>query len=272
MSETHGSVGSYVVHALDPREKSDFEAHLAVCESCRREVVEFSETAAQLGSLVETPPPPALRASLLSAIREIRPLPPVEREPGNEPAEIGRVQPPFTADPSDRDEPPVAVVDELAARRSRRPGRLLALAVAAAMVIALGLGGWVANLRQDQHAQTAESALEAQLETAPDVKYYRKTMKNGAPVTFVVSKSLNKALLIGSNVPSVGAKQSYQLWTLKFGTKVNATPDATFDGGPARKTWFTGNVAEAGGVAITVEPHGGSLRPHTENTMAEATL
>ena len=46
MSEIHGAVGSYVVNALDPDELEEFEAHLAVCPTCSREVVEFGETAA----------------------------------------------------------------------------------------------------------------------------------------------------------------------------------------------------------------------------------
>ena len=77
MSEIHGAVGSYVVNALDPDELDEFEAHLAVCPTCAREVQEFGETAAELSLLASaTPPPPALRSSILAAISEVRPLPP----------------------------------------------------------------------------------------------------------------------------------------------------------------------------------------------------
>ena len=51
MSEIHGAVGSYVVNALDPDELDEFEAHLAVCPTCSREVQEFGETAAELSLL-----------------------------------------------------------------------------------------------------------------------------------------------------------------------------------------------------------------------------
>ena len=44
------------------------------------------------------------------------------------------------------------------------------MAAAAALVVALGLGGWVVNLRQDRPAQVAGSTLEAQLLAAPDLK------------------------------------------------------------------------------------------------------
>ena len=79
MSEIHGAVGSYVVNALDPSELDEFEAHLAVCPTCSREVVEFGETAAELSLLATaTAPPPELRSSILSAISEVRVLPPLE--------------------------------------------------------------------------------------------------------------------------------------------------------------------------------------------------
>ena len=51
MSEIHGAVGSYVVNALDPDELDEFEAHLAVCPTCSREVQEFGETVAELSLL-----------------------------------------------------------------------------------------------------------------------------------------------------------------------------------------------------------------------------
>ena len=67
MSEIHGAVGSYVVNALDPDELEEFEAHLAVCPTCTREVREFCETAAELSLLASAPPPPAaLRCRIFS--------------------------------------------------------------------------------------------------------------------------------------------------------------------------------------------------------------
>ena len=78
MSEIHGATGSYVLHALDPSEVEEFEAHLAVCPTCSQEVVEFCETAAELSLLatVTAPPPPALKSSVMSAISGVRVLPP----------------------------------------------------------------------------------------------------------------------------------------------------------------------------------------------------
>jgi anti-sigma factor RsiW len=110
MSEIHSAVGSYVVNALDPQERKESEAHLAVCPTCAREVQEFGETAAELSLLASVAsPPPALRRSILAAISEVRPLP---REP---PAEIAPAKPKTHltwAPPA-----PAQPVDELALRR-----------------------------------------------------------------------------------------------------------------------------------------------------------
>lgn len=253
MSEIHVSVGSYVVNALDDDELTEFEAHLATCETCQREVVEFSETAAQLSSITETAPPPALRDSILSAIQQVRPLPP-EGEETAPPVLARRAVP--TVEDSVVEQAPV--VDELAQRRQRRSTRVLALAVAAAMVIALGLGGWVVNLVQARQAIVAESTLETQLFTAPDVRTYTKTLENGSLASFVVSKSLDKALFIGRDLPKAGDNKTYQLWT---SDAKGLVPNAIFDGGATTKTWFTGSVADINGMAISIEPSGGSQQP-----------
>ena len=249
MSEIHGAVGSYVVNALDGAELDEFEAHLAVCETCRHEVVELAETAGHLGSMVETAPPPALRQSVLSAIQQVRPMPPLG---GEEPAPTAHSVPTGPAR-NDSTDAPVAAVDELAVRRSRRTIRGLTLAVAAAMVIALALGGWVADLRSDRQAQVAEASREQQLLAAPDTKVYTKTLQ-GATVKFVVSQSRNEALFVGSEVPDPGADRDYQLWTLRGTTPI---PDSVFSGG-TRLTWLTGGIDSATALAVTVEPRGGS--------------
>ncbi len=263
MSEIHVSVGSYVVNALDDDELTEFEAHLATCETCRREVVEFSETAAQLSTITETPPPPALRDSILSAIQQVRPLPPEEIE--TVPV-VARRASTTVEDVPVEEAPPV--VDELALRRQRRSTRFLALAVAAAMVIALGLGGWVVNLVQARQAIVAESTLETQLLTAPDAVTSPVTLKNGGHASFVSSKSLDKALFIGGQLPDPGTDKLYQLWTIRGAT---AVPDALLSGGQGQKAWFTGAVASSDGLAVTIEPKTGSTRP-TSPILASANV
>lgn len=72
----HEYAGAYVLDAMDPRERRAFEAHLAECAACQRDVREFRETLSGLKELVGQPPPPTLRASVLAAIQNVPQLPP----------------------------------------------------------------------------------------------------------------------------------------------------------------------------------------------------
>lgn len=250
MSEIHGAVGSYVINALDAEELDEFEAHLAVCPTCANEVVEFCETAAQLSLLAApTAPPPALRNSILTAIKDVRPLPPQAPAPQAEVAPRRALVSTQAAAP----------IDELALRRQRRRTRILTLAVAAVTVVALSLGGWVFSLQQARQSQVAASTLETQLLTAPDLKVYTTTTANGGNVSFRVSKTLDKAMFVGSGLPALDADHRYQLWTINGSTPV---PDGLVEGGDQR-TWLKNPVGDAAAVAVTIEPKSGSTTPTT---------
>lgn len=261
MSEIHGAVGSYVINALDADELDEFEAHLSVCPTCSREVAEFCETAAELSLLASlTAPPPSLRTSVLAAIRDVRPLPPeLPAQPVVVPIGPRRAMVPSAA--------AAGPVDELAVRRQRRRTRILSMAVAAAMVVALALGASVFGLVQNRQAQVANATLESLLWSAPDVKVVTTTTKNGAHVSFVTSKSLNKAMFVGDNLPATGSNKRYQLWTTQG---EQATADNQLEGGTQRQ-WFKGSLAGADGLAVTIEPTSGSTRP-TPPILATATI
>jgi hypothetical protein len=295
MSEVHSAVGSYVVNALDGTELDEFEAHLAVCETCSREIREFSETAAELALLVAAGPPPSLRSAILASIKEVRPLPPevplAEAPPIEEPASPATPSAPQTRRPGaprralvepeeglpfeEEDEGPpieprsarpvVPPVDELALRRARRRTRVLAAVVAAAMLVAVALGGWVYTLVKERQAQVAEAALETQLYSAPDVKIYPLRLPNGGQFSFVVSKSLNRALFVSNDLPAVDAGKAYQLWTIAPAP----IPDRVIPGGGPRKQWFIGQISGTAALAITIENAAGAQVPTPPVTAAE---
>jgi hypothetical protein len=260
MSEIHGAVGAYVVNALDPDEMEEFEAHLAVCATCSREVVEFGETAAELSLLASAAPPPAaLRGSILSAISEVRPLPP-ELPAQTAPPEPARGA--LTA--------PVEIkraVDELALRRQQRRTRVLTVLVAAVVAAAVALGGVVYTLVQARQSQVAQQAAETELLTAPDVQTYSATMKDGGQISFVVSRSLNKALFIGKDLPAVGSDRTYQLWTLEG---ERAIPDNLVAGGGDRKEFFRETLDGVTSLAVSIEAAGGAQQP-TPSTIQTVT-
>jgi Anti-sigma-K factor rskA, C-terminal/Putative zinc-finger len=261
MSEIHGAVGSYVVNALDPDELEEFEAHLALCPTCSREVMEFRETAAELSLLANVPPPPAaLRESILAAISEIRPLPP---EPSAMTAPAESAAPATLAGPAEPGRP----VDELALRRQQRRTRILSVLVAAVVAAALAMGGVVYGLVQARQAQVAQQAAETELLTAPDVQTYSTTMKDGGQISFVVSRSLDRAMFIGKDLPAVGADKTYQLWTLEG---QQAIPDNLVAGGGDRKQFFRETLSGVTGLAVSVEAAGGAQQP-TPSTIQVAT-
>ena len=278
MSEFHESDGvhdsaGYALNALDAAELAAFEEHLPGCESCQREVAEFAETTAQLALLSEEAPAVELRASVLSAIGGIRQLPadevdsgevdssevdPGEVDPGEvESGEVESDQAP--ADPAPANQAPA---DELAARRSqekRRRSSVVRLGVAAAMALILGLGGWIWGYNQHREQQVAVAGASAanRLLSAPDVRTYPVSLKDGTPATFVVSKSLNQAMFVGADLPAAEPGRTYQLWTVT----TSAVPNVTFAGGPETTQFMTGDIAGAAGLAISSEPAGGSKQP-----------
>jgi len=64
--DLHHLIAPYALDALEPDERSRFEAHLALCEQCRAELDGFQATAAHLGDAEAATPPPALRERLLA--------------------------------------------------------------------------------------------------------------------------------------------------------------------------------------------------------------
>jgi len=259
MSEIHGAVGSYVVNALDPDELDEFEAHLAVCPTCSREVHEFGETVAELSLLTSVTPPEELRGSILAAVSQVRPLPP---EPLAEQAPAEATAP-SAAPVSERP------IDELALRRQQRRTRLLSVLVAAVMAAALALGGVVYGLVQSRQAQVAQQTAATELLTAPDVRTYSTTMKDGGQISFVVSKSLNRAMFVGKDLPAVGNDKRYQLWTLEG---ERAIADNLVAGGGDRQQFFREGLNGITGLAVSVEDARGAQQPNPATIQAVTEL
>jgi hypothetical protein len=79
-ADLHHLSGAYAVDALDDAERAAFESHLLGCADCRAEVAELTAAGHSLAALTEATPPPSLRASVLSGISQVRPLPPLPED------------------------------------------------------------------------------------------------------------------------------------------------------------------------------------------------
>lgn len=232
----HDALSAYVVGALEPADHDAFERHLSVCAQCRAEAVGLEETAGRLGLLASAPPPPtALRTAVLSSLPEVTQLP----------AASGTA-------------PVVDLAQHRRPERADRRTRVLTLLVAAVSVVALALGGVVHTLSGRQQAPVAGSPADTSLLAAPDARIVPATLPDGTNVSFVVSRSQNRAVFVAPDLPDPGAGKTYQLWTLRSGV---AHPDGTVGGGADVSAWFHGSVARADGLAVTIEPDGGSQHP-----------
>lgn len=123
--DVHGLLGAYLLHALVPRERAEFEAHLAACAECREEVDSLRPATTSLAGGVAATPPAPLRDRVLRTASQTPQLPPV-----------------------------------VAAARPRRGWLMGAVAAAAALVIGVGVGLGVV-LSDDDQAMTAAQVISA---------------------------------------------------------------------------------------------------------------
>jgi anti-sigma-K factor RskA len=183
MSDIHALSGAYAVDALDEHERAQFERHLAECADCRAEVDSLRGAAASLAETTEVAPPPQLRADVLSAIKTVRPLPPLPRQDHGRDAGRGR--------------------------------RFRGFLVAAAATAAIGTGAVVTQPWHDDQSPVD------QVVAAADAAHATAKI-DGGTVTVYRSEKLGKAALVASDLPPVAAGKVYEMWLQVDGAMVPA--------------------------------------------------
>jgi anti-sigma-K factor RskA len=245
MSEIHALSGAYAINALDDDERARFDEHLAGCADCRAEVASFVETAGLLAELDQEIPPVSLRAGGLDGIKTVRPLPP------ETPAQAETETPDGPAD-----EAPGRSASTEAATVVTLHRRTLPALVAAAVTVLLLAAGALAWHPWSAHQSTS---LADQIIHAPDAVRVTEHLPGGAgELTVVRSASLQRAVMIGDQVPEPKAGTVYQLWYQQPGqgmVSAGLMPDST------EPTVLSGNAATAKAAAVTVEPDTGSAHP-----------
>lgn len=268
--DLHHLSGAYSVDALETDERTAFEQHLAVCPACRAEVTELTEAAHAVGALSDTTPPSSLRADVLAAIGQVRPLPPT-LDPTRD---VTWSSEPPAARPTTGgiDAPPrVTAVGEAAATTrdatvipfARRTTTWIAAAAAAA-VIAVGGAVW-GPWADDQPPRL--TAIQ-QVEQAKDATTVTKN-QSGITATVAFSRSLDRSALTVEGMPPAPQGKVYQLWYIGAGGARSAGfMTAGQDG--AGEAVLAGSLMGAQKVGVTVEPAGGSASPTTEPVMVVA--
>lgn len=228
--------GAYALDALADDEREVFEQHLRTCAECAQEVRGLRETAAELSRLSEVSPPSQLRAAVLGAVTQSRPLPPL-------------------VDASQRDRSNVRPL-----RRARSQALWQGLAAACALIaIAVSVWGYSEH-RQAQRAASAGSSVVRSLLDAPDVRATTTAMKQGEG-TLIYSRKERRLVLIGRGMPTLPGNQTYQLWLM-------TETGAPISGGVFRpdqagnvEVPASGNLDGVDQMGVSVEPAGGSPQP-----------
>lgn len=235
MSDIHALSGAYAVDALDDLERARFEEHLRGCADCRTEVATLRETAAALPA-EPVEPPDGLRVDVLAGIESIRPLPPLTEGDQEQPVPAGGRPRPWLLG----------------------SGPLL---VAAAMVLAalVATTAWLRPWADDE--PTVDLTTAERVLTADDATTVLHRFTDGSRAKVVVSHSEGRAVVLTEDLAPAPDGKDYQLW---FQTPRGAFVPAGLLPDQADATvLLEGDVADATGVGITVEPDGGSEQPTT---------
>ena len=217
----HELTAAYALDALEPDERSEYEAHLRGCEACQDELASLSSVTEALAVAASGPvPKPELRDRVLAAARA---------------------------------EPQVVVPFE---PRARRAVPALAAVAAAAAVVALALGLWAMQLSGD--LDETRSALEQQQEAAgiladPDAQTVALTAGQGR----LVVNAEGRAVLQLAGLAPAPAGKTYEMWVVEGDAPV---PAGLFSGA-GNIELVDGTVEEGDVVAVTLEDDGGASTP-----------
>ena len=245
MNEIHALSGAYAVDALDDIERAMFQRHLTECSECQAEVNSLREAGAMLAELGPVAPSDEMRSRILQDIKSVRPLPPI--------------RPQVTAPTT----PTAPVVEQTGTRASRRPDRtwLRGLVAAAAVVAVVGTGGVVWNQFADSSQEQPALSAADRVIGAPDAVTVTQQLEVGGEATVVVSKSLNKMVVITKDLPALPPGTIYEMWLQD--AEDGMVPAGLMTAKDAQVV-LEGNVVNAIGAGITVEPAGGSRVPTSE--------
>lgn len=256
MSEDlHSLSGAYVLDALTEQERVDFEMHLRRCPTCRDEVASLREVAPLLAETVASEPPPSLRESVLAQAARTRQDPPDSVRQAEVPPDRDRTRPahgrvvPLRGAHGARGARSVAPQDGALRRRRWVAG----IAAAAALVVGGGITWQVVE-------QTTAGVTE-QVASAPDARSWKAETTGGATIVVTRSEQMGEAVLRLDGLNDPGEGRVYQAWLQnEEGNMVPAGLMRETDG----EMVLDGDVNQAKGVGVTVEPAGGSDQPTSD--------
>jgi anti-sigma factor RsiW len=217
----HDQLAAYALDALDDRERTAFESHLDECDDCRAELADFRETSGMLAYAADGPAPPAaLRERILEEARKERPT------------------------------------QSVVVLRPKRALRLTAIAAAAAVIAAIGLGVWATSLSNSLDSERSALADQAHaVAILTDADSTRVPMGERGEL---VRSPDGESVMVVRNLAPAPEGQTYEAWVIDSGGPVKA---GLFEGGGQEILLLEEPVGEGAMVAVTLEPEGGSEQP-----------
>jgi anti-sigma factor RsiW len=239
--DLHSLAAVYALDALDPVERTEFEAHLADCDRCTAEVAEFGEVVATIAGRGVVPPA-RLKSAVMSQLDAVDQVDQLDRS--------NDAGPPTTTPTPATGTDTHATVTDLTERR-RRTVSIPAL-LAAAAAVALIVVGAVVTLSDRSGSGFDDVAASA------DAVVIRLDGEGG---TFEVAYSARRdqVALRSDDVADLAPGLRYALWAIDDGASIPAGLFEPDDGSIEGVAELADVSAEAWGV--TVEPETGSDVP-----------
>lgn len=217
--EAEELLGAYALEALPDDEAHRMAEHLATCQEHATATAELQQTQSLLALTVDDAKASAdLRARIMSAVEAVPAASRVvETRPSARPVPVRRM-----------------------GRVPRWAPRPVQLAVAAALLLALGIGS-VIGYGLNQNAQPMILNFSGDASKAP-----------GAEARLVYFKDRQQALLAVSGLPRLSPGQVYELWLIRGAVPVDVGISASPDGKIA--ALVSANLTRFDVLAITIEP------------------
>jgi hypothetical protein len=247
--------------ALDRRNRSRFERHLACCQECTAEVGGLREATARLAAAAAAQPPAALKQRLLAQTARTRQLPPLAGE--------------VTGGHGREQRGPAGVPRSRWASRWRSGGHRgwtaapgwvgaqgrLGAALGLSVVLLLAAGAfWLTAGTSGQGQRPGRSTEVAAVLTAPDATVLTSRVRTGGSATVVMSHRERMLVFAAAGLRALPASRCYELWLVGPG---GDSPAGLL---PMPSHGMTGPVVAAGlgpaeRLGLTVEPAAGSKQP-----------
>jgi len=235
-------LAAYALDAVDDVERRAVERLVAQDASAARELASLREVTALLGVAVSSPPPGSVRSAVLAGVAT---TPQVA-------GDGARATTPGPARARERSVP----------RGLGAPSRLtrLAVGIAAAAAVAVAVPSVVAWREHGRAVQAeARAQLIGDLLAEPGAQVLRGEVTGGGAGVAILGAE--HAVLLADGLGDVADGRTYQLWAMRDGVPVPSGLLAVTDG---RVEALAEDYRSGDGLAVSVEPAGGSDQPTTD--------